>query len=280
MFATSLSDRLTMIDKFASIQQTNNNLSNYSIQLNRWFLKPIGAWPPSPSTTKLEKIISIVLIICCYSSICFTVIPCLLHVMLEDESFRDKLKVLGPLSHWFIGAINYTTLLLRSKEIRYCIEHMQRDWRIVTRTEDQQIMMKHAKIGRYIAVFSAAFMQGGVLSNCAVTAFSTQTIKIGNVTKTIHMIPCTAYKKLIAVDTSPTNEIVIASQFLSGFIVNSSAVGAVSIAAVFAAHACGQLSLLMVWIREFVDHSKKIHDKNIGLNKIGKIVRHHLRTLR
>ncbi|XP_031366093.1 uncharacterized protein LOC102679623 isoform X2 [Apis dorsata] len=268
-----------MIDKFVSIEQANNNLSNYSIQLNRWFLKPIGAWPPSPSTTKLEKIISFVLIICCYSSICFTVIPCLLHVMLEDESFRDKLKVLGPLSHWFIGGINYTTLLLRSKEIRYCIEHMQKDWRIVTRTEDQQIMMKHAKIGRYIAVFSAAFMQGGVLSNCAVTAFSTQTIEIGNVTKTIHMIPCTAYKKLIAVDTSPTNEIVIASQFVSGFIVNSSAVGAVSIAAVFAAHACGQLSVLMVWIREFVDRSKKIHDKNIGLDKIGKIVRHHLRIL-
>ena len=125
----------------------------------------------------------------------------------------------------------------------------------------------------------AAFMQGGVLSYCAVTAFSTQTIEIGNETRIVHMIPCIVYKKLIATDTSPTNEIVIASQFVSGFIVNSSAVGAVSIAAVFAAHACGQINLLMAWIRQLVNHSN-VNNKNVGLDKISNIVRHHLRILR
>ena len=268
-----------MTSKSVPIEQDNHSLSNYSVQLNRWFLKSIGTWPLSPSTTKLEKTISFLLIICCYCFICFTVIPCLLHIILGDDSFREKLKVLGPLSHWFIGGINYTTLLLRKKEIRYCIKHVQRDWRIVTRMEDQQVMIKHAKIGRYISMMCAAFMQGGVLSYCAVTAFSTQTIEIGNETRIVHMIPCVVYKKLIASDTSPTNEIVIASQFVSGFIVNSSAVGAVSIAAVFTAHACGQVSLLMAWIRQFVDHSN-IQDKNIVLNDIGEIIRHHLKILR
>ncbi|XP_043803257.1 odorant receptor 4-like isoform X2 [Apis laboriosa] len=270
-----------MTIKSVPIEQSdkdNHSLSNYSVQLNRWFLKSIGTWPLSPSTTKLEKTISFVLIICCYCFICFTVIPCLLHVILGDDSLREKLKVLGPLSHWFIGGINYTTLLLRKKEIRYCIKHVQKDWRIVTRMEDQQVMIKHAKIGRYISMMCAAFMQGGVLSYCAVTAFSTQTIVIGNETRIVHMIPCIVYKKLIATDTSPTNEIVIASQFVSGFIVNSSAVGAVSIAAVFAAHACGQINLLMAWIRQFVNHSN-VHNKNVGLDKISKIVRHHLRIL-
>ncbi|XP_043803265.1 odorant receptor 46a-like [Apis laboriosa] len=267
-----------MIDKFVPIKQDNHNLSNYSVQLNRWFLKSIGAWPSSSSTTKLEKIISFVLIIWCYCFICFTVIPCLLHVILEDDSFHEKLKVLGPLSHWLVGGINYTTLLLRNKEIRYCIEHMQRDWEIVRKMEDQQVMIKHAKIGRYITMFCTAFMQGGVLSYCAVTAFSTQTTEIGNETRIVHMIPCRVYKKLIAADTSPTNEIVIASQFVSGFIVNSSAVGAVSIAAVFTTHACGQVNLLMAWIRQFVDHSN-VQDKNVVLNDIGEIIRHHLRIL-
>ncbi|KOC59817.1 Odorant receptor 2a [Habropoda laboriosa] len=207
-----------------------------------------------------------------------TVIPSIFHIILVDESLHLKLKLLGPLGHWFIGGINYTTLLLRSKEIRGCVEHMQTDWRIVTRPEDQQVMLKNAKIGRYVAIFCAAFMQCGVLCYCVITAFTMQTVQVGNETRTVHMLPCKAYKKIVAVDTSPTNEIVLASQFVSGFIVNSSAVGAFSLAAVFAAHAYGQLSVLMIWITEFVNHSRD-QNKNVYFSEIGVVVEHHLRVL-
>lgn len=254
------------------------NLSDYSLQLNRWYLKPIGAWPSSSSTSRIEKIISIFLIVLCYCSISFTVIPCMLHIMLEDEDIRKKLRVLGPLSHWFVGGINYTTLLLRSDEIRYCVEHLKADWRIVVRAKDQKVMLKNTKLGRYVAAFCAAFMQGGVLSYCMVTALATKVVQDGNGTRTVHLLPCAFYKKLLDIDSSPTNEIVLASQFLSGFIVNSSAVAAFSLAAVFAAHACGQLDVLTNWITEFVNESRDRRDP--CLNKIGVIVEHHLRVLR
>ncbi|XP_017795939.1 PREDICTED: uncharacterized protein LOC108577311 [Habropoda laboriosa] len=255
-----------------------DSLSDYSLQLNRWFLKPIGAWPLASPTTKFERILSHLLIFLCYCFILSTVIPSIFHIILVDESLHLKLKLLGPLGHWFIGGINYTTLLLRSKEIRGCVEHMQTDWRIVTRPEDQQVMLKNAKIGRYVAIFCAAFMQCGVLCYCVITAFTMQTVQVGNETRTVHMLPCKAYKKIVAVDTSPTNEIVLASQFVSGFIVNSSAVGAFSLAAVFAAHAYGQLSVLMIWITEFVNHSRD-QNKNVYFSEIGVVVEHHLRVL-
>lgn len=253
-------------------------LNDYSLQLNRWVLKPIGAWPPLSSRSWLEKIISIIIIILCSFFVLFTVIPCLLYVILEDESLYVKLKVLGPLSHWFVGGINYTALLLQSKELRDCIDHMETDWRIVRRREDQRVMIKHARIGRYIAGFCTAFVQCGVLTYCAVTGFATQIVTVGNETRIVRMLPCATYRKLIPVDTSPTNEIVLASQFVSGFIVNSSMVGAVSIAAVFATHALGQLSIVMTWIEEFVNQSR---DRNENfLNDIGRVVEHHLRVLR
>lgn len=269
----------TMTNKSVISKESFDSLCDYSLQLNRWLLKPIGAWPSSSSSSKLERIVSFFLILLCYGFILFTVIPCLFHIVLEDENLHMKLKVFGPLSHWFIGGINYTTLLLQNKEIRYCIEHMQTDWKIVNRAKDQEIMMRYAKIGRYIAALCAVFMQSGVLTYCVVTAFSTQIIKIGNETRIIHMLPCAVYKELISIDTSPTNEIVLISQFVSGFIVNSIAVGAISIGAVFAAHACGQLTIITRWIREYINRSKD-NNKNVVINEIGEIVEYHLRILR
>lgn len=99
--------------------------SDYSLQLNRWYLKPIGAWPASSSSSRLERIVSIVLIVISYFAISFTVIPCIMHILLEDEDTQKKLRGLGPLSHWLVGGINYTTLLSRSKQIRRCVEHLK-----------------------------------------------------------------------------------------------------------------------------------------------------------
>ncbi|XP_076475321.1 uncharacterized protein LOC117157612 isoform X1 [Bombus vancouverensis nearcticus] len=260
------------------IEENLYSLSDYSLQLNRWFLKPIGVWPLSASTSRLERTICFVLIFLCYFFVLFTIIPCLLHLILEDENIRMKLKILGPFSHWLIGGINYSTLLLRSREMRVCIEHIQNDWKIVTRQKDQQVMMRYARIGRYTTVFCTAFMQVGVLSHCTMAAFATKIIEIGNETRIIRLLPCGFYKSLISIDVSPTYEIILASQFVSGFIANSSAVGAVGMAAVFAAHAYGQLTVLMIWIKEYVNRSKD-HSRNVGLNEIGEIVEHHLRVL-
>ncbi|XP_076675876.1 uncharacterized protein LOC143373008 isoform X2 [Andrena cerasifolii] len=267
-----------MTSESAGTQANLGDLSDYSLQLNRWYLKPIGAWPSHSSTSRHERIVSIILIVLCYCSISFTVIPCTLHVILEHEDIRKTVRVLGPLTHWIVGGINYTTLLLRSKEIQYCVEHIETDWRVITRAKDQYVMLKNAQYGRYVAAFCGTFMQGGVLSYCLVTALTTQVIQVGNETRAVHVLPCVFYKKLLDVDTSPTNEIVIASQFLSSFIVNSSAVAAFSLAAVFAAHAGGQLSVLVTMVTEYGNESGK-YSKGVRINEIGEIVEHHLRVL-
>ncbi|XP_043596588.1 odorant receptor 4-like [Bombus pyrosoma] len=237
--------------------------SDYGLQLNRWFLKPIGVWPSSPSTTRFEKIISITLNVICYTSIILTTVPCLMRMFLEDESIYLKLKSLGPVSHWIVSGANYTTLLLRSKDIRQCMEHMEADWQTATREKDQWVMLKNAKFGRYVAASCAIFMQSGVMCFIFVT------------TRILHVLPCAVYKKLINVDESLTNEIVLFLQAWCTIIANSSTVGMFSLAAVLAAHACGQLNVVMVWITEFVNEPKKTD----GPKSIGVIVERHLRTL-
>ncbi|XP_076760940.1 odorant receptor 10-like [Xylocopa sonorina] len=260
------------------IETSLDRRSDYSLQLNRWFLKPIGAWPASPSTSRLKKSASIVLNVVCYGFMLSSASLALLHMILEEKSFYVNLKTLGPVSHWLVSSLNYTTLLLRSKDIRYCIEHMEIDWRTVRGEEDQKVMMRNAKFGRYVATFCAAFMQGGVLCFCFVTALTTEAIQVGNETRIVHVLPCPVYRGLLNVDESPTNEIVLITQVWSAFIANSSTVGIFSLAAVLAAHACGQLNIVMMWITDFVNETRD-QKKSAGFKQIGTIVEHHLRAL-
>ncbi|XP_078051606.1 uncharacterized protein LOC144477742 [Augochlora pura] len=255
-----------------------SNPSEYSLQLNRWYLKPIGAWPSSLSTSRLERFASAMLIAMCYGIILFTVIPCLLHVILEETDPYKKIRAFGPFLHWSMGGVNYTTLLIRGNAIRLCVEHLHADWQIVTRVQHRLVMLRYAKFGRYVSVFCAAFMQGGVLSYCFVTALSTRQVEIGNETRIVHILPCSFYQKLFNTDLSPANEIVLVLQFLSAFIVNSSAVGAFSLAAALAAHACGQLNILMNQITEMVNRSRD-RDTKVLITETGAIVENHLRIL-
>ncbi|XP_076393832.1 uncharacterized protein LOC100876972 isoform X1 [Megachile rotundata] len=248
-------------------------LGDYSLQLNRWMLSAIGAWPKSQST-KFEKIVSILLIVTCYFFVLITVLPCILHLIFEDDDLRTKVIILGPLSHWFLGGVGYTTLLVHNKEIKWCVDQVKSDWRNATRPEVQQLMLKDAKFGRYVVAFCATLMQCAVAWFSTGKALTTEIIMVGNETRIMRMLPCTAYRKLIPVHTSPTYELVLIAQYISGVIVNNAFAGAFSLATVFTIHAHSQLNVLMMSITELVDRSRG--QKSFGLNDIDAIVEKHL----
>jgi len=252
--------------------------NEYSIQLNRWFLKPIGAWPANGGSTSIaSKLLSRGIQFTCHSLIAFTVIPCALYILSEPD-VHLKLKAFGPMIHWLMGGANYCFLLLRSYEIRKCVDHICADWQVVDRMSDREVMLRNARFGRFVSCFCAVFMQGGVCSYSMITVLTPIELQIGNVTVITHPLPCPFYTKLIDTRYSPANEIVLSLQLLSTIIVNSITVGACSLAAVFAMHACGQLNVLMIKLDELVDASKG--EFKTTHRKLTGIVQHHLRVLR
>ncbi|KOX73711.1 hypothetical protein WN51_13789 [Melipona quadrifasciata] len=267
-----------MADENRTVEKKYGNFSEYNIQMNRWILKPIGAWPITNSTTTVEKIMSRILTVVCWFISLFTIIPGVLNIILEKEDIYLKLKTLGPLSHWCVGGFNYAVLLLRKSDIHYCIEHIRTDWKMITRSEDQQVMLKNAKLGRRVAGFCAAFMQGGVFSTCIVYGvFTSQTIQVGNETMVVYGLPCPPYK--LPIQLKPIHDIILGTQFLSAFVVTTSATGAFGLAAVFASHAVGQLNIMMAWVNEFVNQHLRCENENASVSKVGAIVEHHLRVL-
>ncbi|EFN67337.1 hypothetical protein EAG_04798 [Camponotus floridanus] len=262
--------------KVMSASDRSDEYHNYSIQLNRWFLKPIGAWPESRATTIADRILSRIIQITCYILIAFTVVPCMLYFYFDEQELDIKMNSVGPVSHWIMNGINYSSLLWRGKDIRRCIEHMESDWCTVSRIEDRVVMLKYARFGRSVAGFCAVFMHCGVFSYSVVNSLSPMIAIIDNQTVIMRRLPCPFYSKLMDTSRDPINEIVLAMQFLSGFIANSITVGACSLAAVFATHACGQFAVLYSWLSELVDEEE---EKRSVECKLANIVEQHLRVL-
>ncbi|KAG6804482.1 odorant receptor 50 [Apis mellifera caucasica] len=71
----------------------------------------------------------------------------------------------------------------------------------------------------------------------------------------------------------------LGTQFLSAFVVSSSASASFTLATIFTCHVLGQLNIMMIWINEFVDRLQRKENKDNHINKIGVIVEHHLRIL-
>ncbi|XP_018046461.1 PREDICTED: odorant receptor 4-like [Atta colombica] len=249
--------------------------SDYSIQLNRWLLKLVGAWPSSASTTVREKVFSTILIIICYSLIAYTVIPCILNILFEEIDVQKKLRAIGPLSHWCMGGMNYFSLLFRRRDIHRCVEHVRTDWRMMTEIEDRHVMFKYAKFGRFIVGLCAIFMHGGVFSHTILQGVTPKFESIGNVSVKVRVLLCPTYSKFIDITKSPTGEIALTMQLLSSIVVNSVTAGACSLAAVFAMHACGQLNILMRWLDQLDDQKQQ----DMVHHQLAIIVEHHLRVL-
>ncbi|EFN78621.1 hypothetical protein EAI_17419 [Harpegnathos saltator] len=251
--------------------------NDYSLQLTRWFLMPIGIWPRTTTTTRMARLSSHAHILTCSSLIAIIAVPCLLYVSLEEKDVQVKISIFGPLSHWFMGMINYWLLVAHGDDIQECVRHMEADWRLVQKIEDQEVMLRHARIGRFVSGFCAVFMQSGTFLFSIAKSLTTTIVVVGNETVSMHPMTCPIYNKFIDVRFSPANEIMIVVQLLSCFVVNSVTVGACSLDAVFAMHACGQLNMLFSWLNGLVV------DRNEGGSadqRLALIVEHHLRVLR
>ncbi|XP_050481106.1 odorant receptor 4-like [Bombus huntii] len=253
----------------------------YSIQVNRWLMQPIGAWPKLTKTNRTQRLFAKLLNFICHSLIIFTIVPCILYIVYEAESSRTKMKIIGPVSHWLMGELNYCCLLSKTDDIIRCIKHVERDWQVVENASSREMMLKYAKVGRFIAFIAAFCMHSGVLAFNITKGFKKMMFLVGNDSYFMYPLPCPVYSNLLDARFSPANEIVFVLQILSGLIVTSVTVGACGLAAVLTMHASGQLNMVVARLDNLVDTKveEKQEAQTVAQRKLGIIVEHHLRTL-
>ncbi|XP_071558252.1 odorant receptor 10-like [Temnothorax nylanderi] len=254
--------------------------NEYSIQIIRWILKAINVWPRPTDISIVEKIRSDFAIFVCYFLIISIMIPTGLSILIDSQqSNDDKLLSVGPFTFWLIAMMNYSCLLMHVDDIHDCVEHVKADWRIIRRFEDRRVMLKSAKIGRFIAGFCAVFMHSGVFSYNIVQGLSKVILHVGNSTVAVRALPYPFYIKILNAHVSPTYELVFFVQCLSSFVVNCVTVATCGLAAVLVMHACGQMKIMISWLENFMDDKNEEKTSISMRQRFAIIVNHHLRIL-
>lgn len=262
----------------SSIDSEYERNVNLSIQWNRWILKPMGLWPNSSNVSRFDKCLYWSINAVCYLLIFYLIIPCGLYMVFDMENLYKEIKLFGPLIFCVAAFVKYHWLIIRGDNIRECMEQIKWDWRNIEYIKDKDIMAINANFAKRIVTICAIFMFTACTFYFLIIPLALRRIFIqtDNVTFIPVMYPFSSY--IADVRYPPVNEIIFSIQFLAGVLINAITVGACSLAAVLAVHACGQMEVLMCWLKHLVDGRPDM-GKTLD-ERVAKIVSQHVRILK
>ncbi|XP_003700836.2 odorant receptor 10-like [Megachile rotundata] len=250
---------------------------NLSMQLNRWMLKPIGIWPRS-DISRTKKCYHWLTNIICYGLISFLFVPCSVYVFLEVEDLYNKIKLFGPLIFCIMAFTKYYSFISHENDIRECIERIKWDWKNITYSDDKNIMLENANFGRRLVTICTFFMYSGFAFYYIAVPISVG--KIQDEDANLTFIPLVFPFSRLIIDTrySPTNEIVFFLQLIAGALMHGVTSAACGLAAMLAVHACGQMEVLMNWLKHLIDGRSDMSDTVDA--RIASVVSQHVRILK
>ncbi|XP_012063224.1 PREDICTED: odorant receptor 4-like [Atta cephalotes] len=257
----------------------------YTMQLCRWMLKPIGMWHPiyGHSPSQNEKFISIILIVICFSALCFVLIPAGFYTLFREKDISIKIKLFGPVGFCLTNTIKYCYFGARAAAFGRCIRHVEDDWRIVHH-QTREIMLKQV-LGRRLTTLCAIFLYTGGLSYYIIMPLSSRQEINENYTIRINTYP--GYDMFFDPTASPAYEIMFCIHILFAMISLQITTASCSLAAIFVTHACGQIDILMLLLDDLVEGKRSKNttktpgkrSKNVK-KRLSAIAKHHVRILR
>ncbi|XP_076640672.1 uncharacterized protein LOC143352229 [Halictus rubicundus] len=246
-----------------------------SIEWNRWILKPMGVWPGLRHVSPLEVCFKRLMNVVCYSLISFLFAPTYLYMLLEVEEFYEKLVLYGPLIFCVMAYVKYYSLIVHANDIRECIKCIEWDWRNVRHSEDRGIMVANANFGRRLMKICSFFMFSGFVFYNIMVPINVGKMTIDGGNRTFIPLRFPVSKLIVDTQHNPTNPIFFSIQFFGAFLIHAIAAGACCLIAAFAVHACGQMQVLICWLKHLVDGRGDM--SNSTNRRIAKIVRQHVR---
>jgi len=271
----------SMRDQFQLIERTLKMYNvhykhdiRYTMQLCRWMLKPIGMWHPiygHPSQN--EKFISIILIVICFSALCFVLIPAGFYTLFREKDISIKVKLFGPVGFCLTNTIKYCYFGARAAAFGRCIRHVKDDWRIVHH-QTREIMLKQV-LGRRLTTLCAIFLYIGGLSYYIIMPLSSRQEINENYTIRINTYP--GYDMFFDPTASPAYEIMFCIHILFAMISLQITTASCSLAAIFVTHACGQIDILILLLDDLVEGK---WSKDTVKKRLSAIAKHHVRILR
>ncbi|XP_076376043.1 odorant receptor 4-like isoform X2 [Megalopta genalis] len=248
---------------------------NYTLEMSRRLLKAVGLWTLIYHRHSMaDKAFCIVILTACISILGFTILPSLHSVMFTKNTTEYIVKVLGPISMTLFCTVQYMYLIVKAKPLGRCVQHLEKDWEMVTCPNHRSIMLKYSSISRKLIVVSVVFLYSGGISYHTVKQLITKDTSSINITGRSFVYPPI---KFINPQASPNYEIIFFVHCLSGMMQYTITLAVYSLAAIFVTHICGQIQIQISRLNELIEGN---HEKRVFYNRIGTIVREHAEVLR
>ncbi|XP_003700910.3 odorant receptor 13a-like isoform X2 [Megachile rotundata] len=265
--------------KSTSTMKSDNSISgptsveedlNYTMRFVRLNLQMVGAWPLPNTSPIYSKILKTIPILVAYFLYFLVIVPGFLYMFLKTKSGQVRLKVFGPILNCCMQFIKYTILLLRSKQIRDCLDVIRQDW-IEATEEDRSILHSRGMLGRKLILTVMLTLYGGGLCYRTIIPLMKGPITLPN-NVTIRPMACAGYFVFINEQQTPTYEIVFTLQFFSGIITYATSSGSYGIFTVFVLHVCSLLRMLNKKMKS-LDEGADLSERTVNY-KIADIVEH------
>ncbi|KAK0173645.1 hypothetical protein PV328_006811 [Microctonus aethiopoides] len=257
------------------LHNSSDSNAEYALQINRWLLKSLGVWPQSSNSCYNKIIFTKFIITMCSFSLAFVIVPGWFLTFVKIKSLSMRLEFIGVLSFCVMSIMKYYFMISQRHDIAQCIKYLVFDWQRITSARDQEIMTNYAQYGRFASMMCIIFIYGGGFFFTGILPLLTVTTDERNVT--IRPLAYPSYYGYVDPQKSPAYEIIYTIHFFSTFVMLSITSGACSMAAVFVMHACGQLDILIAWLRNISHGSANHGERN---EKLSMIIQQHVRTIK
>lgn len=164
---------------------------HYAVRISVYLLKPIGAWPlASGETSRLKIILHRALMLIATFVQLFMIAPWIVHIVKENLSIFLIFRTICPLLFTITCFAKYVLLLGYQDRLKFCVDHVADDWRCTIITEDRDIMLENARVGRTFGITSVAFMFSCGALYYTIPIVTPNLTNGNNVTVRLHPSPC------------------------------------------------------------------------------------------
>ena len=240
----------------------------------------MGLWHAVYSRiSRLERIVSQVLLAWCTFYLVITMIPPIHHVIFIEKNLNKRAKMMSGLLFSTRTMVKYYYLAVNGPIFDRCIQQVERDWRAVKNSSDRAIMLREVFLSRQLISMLAVFRYvGGILYNILMPLM-TKSRFTGNTTVRVLSYDGAegaGYDTFFDTQSSPNYEIILTVQILSGFLKYNIVISANSMITIFVTHAPGQVQIQLARLQN--NFVAERHEKN--RNPLPIVIRDHVEILR
>ncbi|XP_043517128.1 putative odorant receptor 92a [Frieseomelitta varia] len=245
--------------------------TEYVYHVAKTLLTVIGIWPKEdtfPNNIKMYVQTAVVFFL-----MCFLLIPHVIYTYFDCENLTKYMKVIAAQVFSLLAIIKFWTVITNRKEIRFCLNEIEVQYRDVECEEDRLVMTNCAKIGRFFTtVYLGLSYTGALPYHIILPLISERIVKEDNTTQI--PLPYLSDYVFFVIEDSPIYEMTFVLQIFISSLILSTNCGIYSLIASITMHSC---SLFEVTNRR-IEALCKWSEQDLR-DRVVDVVQYHLRAI-